>query len=347
MGRSAVLSAFVVLALAAAACQTTKFREDSRIGGVRGPANSAGAIIYLHGKSMASEAMESGTPRYLRGFRNAGWDVIRMDRPRVVDKIRSNASALISKVRELKAQGYKKVVLTGQSFGGWSILEAATMSDEMDAVIATAPGAHGTAKTSPVNFKKKPKDFRRLMERIQKTAKVMIFFFKDDAYDTGTLGPVAKSILSRKGVVHEIIDQPTGFEGHGAVWNPSFNGRFTPRMLHFIEHGPMEIVRRPVRVDWQGYRSISGEVVFDPIRTHTFEIFTLGGDALCSGFVGLNESEKGKWSLACPDNRVAYGEFSNPDDPSPTSKGKDLEGRVVSLFFGEAISEARQMLAAR
>ena len=39
-----------------------------------------------------------------------------------------------------RKQGYRKIVLAGQSFGGYVSLEAADSTDDVDAVVALAPG---------------------------------------------------------------------------------------------------------------------------------------------------------------------------------------------------------------
>src|SRR5260370_40781229 len=73
-----------------------------------------------------------------------GWDTFRFDRKRAGDTLAASAQGLAEQVHQLRQQGYRKVALAGQSFGAFLSLMAADASDEVDAVIATAPAAYGS-----------------------------------------------------------------------------------------------------------------------------------------------------------------------------------------------------------
>jgi pimeloyl-ACP methyl ester carboxylesterase len=110
----------------------------------RGPQQAKGVVVWSHGRSINSEDSQSPTPVYLKSLREDGWDVLRFNRLAKVDSLGESTRHLVDHVAELKQRGYKRVVLAGQSFGGFLSLMAADATPEVDAVIATAPAAFGS-----------------------------------------------------------------------------------------------------------------------------------------------------------------------------------------------------------
>src|SRR5438552_1544402 len=109
-----------------------------------GPAQAKGAIVWSHGRSINAEDSESPSPAYLSALRDDGWDVMRFDRLSHGDTLTDSTKRLIDYTATLKKNGYKQVVLAGQSFGAFLALMAADSSADVDAVIATAPAAYGS-----------------------------------------------------------------------------------------------------------------------------------------------------------------------------------------------------------
>src|SRR5208282_451823 len=103
-----------------------------------------GAVIWSHGRSVDSEDSEAPTPAYMALLRDDGWDIFRFNRKRDGDTLARSSADLAKIAAQLKAQGYRKVALAGQSFGGFLALMAADASGEVDDVIATAPAAYGS-----------------------------------------------------------------------------------------------------------------------------------------------------------------------------------------------------------
>ena len=108
-----------------------------------GPAQAKGAIVWSHGRSINAEDSESPTPAYLNALREDGWDVMRFDRMSHGDNLTDSTKRLVDYSASLKKNGYKQVVLAGQSFGAFLALMAADDSNDVDAVVATAPAAFG------------------------------------------------------------------------------------------------------------------------------------------------------------------------------------------------------------
>jgi pimeloyl-ACP methyl ester carboxylesterase len=85
-----------------------------------------------------------------------GWDVITADYPRSgVTEIRRSGAAnigaalyLARRLKELKAQDYQRIYVGGQSWGGWTTLDVATLPGlPLDGVVLVVPACGGWRST--------------------------------------------------------------------------------------------------------------------------------------------------------------------------------------------------------
>lgn len=202
--------------------------------GLHGPGSARGVIVWSHGRSLNSEDREAPTPVYLRSFQKAGWDVLRFNRWRAEDSLRSSSPVLGKLADDLSSQGYRKVVLSGQSFGAFLSLMAAGTSPHIDAVIATAPAAFGSYSESFATYRQNAERLWPILEDIHKT-RVLLFFFHGDDFDPGGRGDIARTILAKQGPGNLVIDQPSGLTGHGAATSGLFVRRFGSCLVRFAE----------------------------------------------------------------------------------------------------------------
>ena len=107
------------------------------------PAQAIGAVVWLHGRSLDTEDSQAPTPPYIGILRRAGWAPYRFNRLTADDLLSSSTDRLVDQIDQLKRQGYRRIALAGQSFGGFIALGAAAETPKVDAVIATAPAAFG------------------------------------------------------------------------------------------------------------------------------------------------------------------------------------------------------------
>jgi pimeloyl-ACP methyl ester carboxylesterase len=213
---------------------------------VLGPEHSTGVIIWNHGRSLTVEDSESPTPPFLRMLRESGWDVLRFDRPRNGDTLTDSTRRLVDHIAELKHQGYRRVVLAGQSFGAFLALMAADASDEVDAVVATAPAAFGSFDEFYESWRLNAIRFYPLLERV-KRARVMLFFFHGDDFDPGGRGERSRAILSEHGLGFAVVDQPAFLVGHWASSTGLFLRRFGRCIRDFLDADTLqgELICRP------------------------------------------------------------------------------------------------------
>ncbi|AWJ82873.1 alpha/beta hydrolase [Azospirillum sp. TSH58] len=206
-------------------------------GTLLGPTMARGAVVWSHGRSVDVEDSNAPTPLYMKTMKDAGWDVFRLDRMRVSDTLPNSSRALAGYADQLKDRGYRKVVLTGQSFGAFLSLMAAGQSDRVDAVVGTAPAAFGNFSDSYDSFRDNAAQLWPILRGIH-NARVMLFFFHGDDFDPGGRGESARGILSSRGLDHIVVDQPALLTGHGAATTGMFVRRFGACILRFAEAPP-------------------------------------------------------------------------------------------------------------
>jgi pimeloyl-ACP methyl ester carboxylesterase len=236
LGIADAVAALVLLALpllCAAPAAAAKFvPAEGTI--VFGPAHAKGAIVWSHGRSVDSEDSLTPTPSFVRVMQEAGWDVLRFDRLRAEDTLPASSAVLARAANDLKAAGYARVVLAGHSFGGFLSLIAATRSDAIDAVIATAPAAWGNAIDNPDTYQLNATRLFDLLGRIRH-ARVALAFFQGDIFDPGGRADVATRLLAGRGLPYLMIDRPAGLVSHWAVNQPGFGQRFSACLEAFAE----------------------------------------------------------------------------------------------------------------
>jgi len=198
-----------------------------------GPEHATGVVVWNHGRSINTEDSDSPSPPYLRILRDAGWDVFRFDRQRDGDTLTASTQRLVELVGQLKRKGYRRIVLAGQSFGAFLALMAADASENVDAIVATAPAAFGNFDEFYDSWRLNATRLYPLLERIKRT-RVMLFYFHGDDFDPGGRGERSRAILSGRQIGFSVIDQPAFLAGHWASSTGLFLRRFGGCIRDFI-----------------------------------------------------------------------------------------------------------------
>jgi dienelactone hydrolase len=232
--RSALCALLFVVVLAGPAA--AQFRLESAFPDQKplGPDKAKGVVVWNHGRSVSSEDSLSPTPYYVSTLQEAGWDALRLNRMRDGDTLQDSSRALVRYVQQLKERGYAKVVLAGQSFGAFLSLMAADASEQVDAVIATAPAAYGSFSEFYDSWRRNATNLYPLLDGVRR-ARIMLFFFHGDDFDPGGRGERAREILGARGLEHMVIDQPAALTGHWAASTGLFVRRYGDCIRNFIE----------------------------------------------------------------------------------------------------------------
>ena len=215
-------------------------------GHIAGPGQAKGIVIWSHGRSLNGDDWRSPAPPYLRILRDDGWAVMRFDRRGRDDTLGASSRLLAGYASALKHKGYKQVVLAGQSFGAFLALMAADASNDVDAVIATAPAAFGDFEDFYGSWRLNATRLYPLLERVRR-ARVMVFYFHGDDFDPGGRGERSRKILSRRGLGFAVVDQPAYLTTHWAASTGLFLRRFGSCIREFVDDATLsgELVCSP------------------------------------------------------------------------------------------------------
>src|SRR5260370_1214485 len=204
------------------------------------PEGAMGVVVWNHCRSINVEDSESLTRPYLRILRDSGWDVLRFKRPRDGDTLTASTRRLVEQVGQLKHKGYRRIVLAGQSFGAFVALMAADASEDVDAVVATAPAAFGSFDEFYDSWRLNATPLYPLLERV-KRARVMLFYFHGDDFDPGSRGDRSRAILAERDIGLSVVDQPAYLPRHCEFTTGLYMPPFIGRHLYFGKPVPLTV----------------------------------------------------------------------------------------------------------
>jgi pimeloyl-ACP methyl ester carboxylesterase len=203
-----------------------------------GAAKAKGIVIWSHGRSINAEDYKSPSPSYLHALRDDGWEVMRFDRLSRGDTLSDSSKRLAEYAAKLKEEGYRQVILAGQSFGAFLSLMAADASADVDGVIATAPAAYGSFDDFYDSWRLNATKLYPLLEQV-KHARVMVFYFHDDDFDPGGRGIESRKILASRGLGWAVIDQPANLTTHWAASSGLFQRLFGGCIRNFADNAKL------------------------------------------------------------------------------------------------------------
>jgi pimeloyl-ACP methyl ester carboxylesterase len=278
------------------------FKQD-----LLGPERAMGVLVWSHGRSITVEDSESATPPFLRVLRDGGWDVLRFDRPRDGDTLTESTRRLLDYVAQLKHKGYHRIVLAGQSFGAFLALMAADASDDVDAVVATAPAAFGSFDEFYGSWRLNAIRLYPLLEQVRR-ARIMLFYFHGDDFDPGGRGEQSRAILSEHGHGYAVVDQPAFLVGHWASSTGLFLRRFGGCIHDFIDDDALkgELVCQPVWGEVPSAELRLPDELFHPRATTPLAAPAIGASppsALGAPALGRGRAVHGTWYGFYPNGR--------------------------------------------
>ncbi len=202
----------------------------------QGPERARGAIVFGHGRGAPDADYRGQQPQtWVRHFNNAGYDVFRFDRHPNTDDGARAAGWLRDGLAQLRAKGYRTIVMSGQSRGAWNTLQMLATPGLIDAGIAIAAAAHGQG--SSMNLSGQVDQFRRMArDAASPRARVAFVQFALDPFvadHEGRVQVMREVIGPRVGAVL-VIDRPEGFSGHLAGGQWQFADAYGPCLVGFV-----------------------------------------------------------------------------------------------------------------
>lgn len=204
-----------------------------------GPRAAEGVVIWSHGYGgLQADFHESPAPGVLAMLNDAGWDVMRFDRNPAEDFLANSAATLRRGLATLRDAGYRRVVLAGQSRGGWqSIMVAAESPELVHAAVAFAPASHGEA-AQPHNQATAMEDFERLLAGLPAEGpRLAVTVFDGDSYDSD---PAARAALvaelaRRRGAPTLALFPAPPIRGHAGVHDWRFTLGLGPCVVRLVQ----------------------------------------------------------------------------------------------------------------
>lgn len=240
MIRRAALLLALLLPMAAAAEEAGALRTEAGVVARDGAAT--GAMVWLH--PHYTEGPPPEAPAFMARLAARGWDLWRYDRPPggpvpPASPLTSWVDPLAEGTAALRARGYARVVLVGESRGAFLALAALRVPGLADAVALAAPAAHGRR---PERRAQALADFAAALDRAapDSVRRIALLLFEDDGWDPD---PAARAALFRAAVARLgwdalLVDRPPAPTGHGGVQEPDFDAIFGRCLADFLEGRP-------------------------------------------------------------------------------------------------------------
>ncbi len=201
----------------------------------RGAATAAGAIVFGHGRGANNADYRGTQPQtWVRHFNLAGFDVLRFDRHPNSDEADRAAGWLRDGLGRLRAAGYRRIVVAGQSRGAWNALQVLDTPGLADVAVAIAAAAHGQGGS--MNLNAQADQLRSIVERADApSARVAFVQFAHDPFvlDPDGRAALIHDRLGRRVAAVLLIDRPEGFAGHAAGQHWQFADRFGACLVAF------------------------------------------------------------------------------------------------------------------
>ncbi|MBR0656353.1 alpha/beta fold hydrolase [Plastoroseomonas arctica] len=200
----------------------------------RGAAAAVGALVWLHPSYGGDHPPEA--PPWTTRLVAAGWDLWRLDRTGPGDPLDGGAQRLAAGSTALRAQGYRRVLLVGDSRGAFIALLALAVPGVADGVVLTAPAAHGRSETRRAQALE---DFGSALAAaaLPASARMALVLFADDAWDPNPAARASmfRAAVARMGIAGRLIDRPASPRGHDAASGALFDRLFGACLAAFID----------------------------------------------------------------------------------------------------------------
>jgi pimeloyl-ACP methyl ester carboxylesterase len=202
---------------------------------VHGPERAHGIVIWNHGISGSTQSWMAPAPPVFRLLQGRGWDVLMLKRHHLAenmagDRLYRVVQWTLREVAAARAKGYRKVVLAGQSFGGYVSLEAVDTVSDIDAVVALAPGVRASGADGRLDASITD----RLLQRVKVGRMALVFPRHDAVFGYTVRGESAQAILSRRRLPYLLVDETSEVSGHGGAVTGRFALRYGRCLADFL-----------------------------------------------------------------------------------------------------------------
>jgi len=223
-----------------------------------------GVVYFMRGYSPRYRTDDDYHPLhfFLATLSQQGWNIIGAQVPYGVrytqaDHLRLGAY-IAERSRQLRKEGYKRIVVGGHSWGSWDTLVAEAQGKlDADALLLVVPATYGERirdnGTLNPNFLRNRTEFIPLIRAVRKPS--ALFLFADDAFDPGGRDAIAGEQFKRNSVINLVISKPPAFKGHFASILPVFDFMYGGCIERFIA-APETTACEPLALEPNDFRAV-------------------------------------------------------------------------------------------
>ncbi len=199
-----------------------------------GPEKARGLVLWSHGIAGTAEQYKSPPAMALRVLHARGWDVMKINRNNLGEtgsSLSRAAARAEEEVRTQRSRGYRRIVLAGQSFGGYISLETAADRPDVFGVVAMAPGVTSRGGGDRLD----PSVTERLLADSKAARVALVFPAGDELFNHSARGAGALKVLARRGRPYFLVDETTpAIAGHGGATGGRFALRYGTCLAEFL-----------------------------------------------------------------------------------------------------------------
>jgi pimeloyl-ACP methyl ester carboxylesterase len=293
-----------------------------------GPARAGGIVIWNHGIHGTVNQYGAPVPPVFRLLQARGWDVVKIARNNLGEtsgekSLYRAVERTLEEIATRRHEGYARVVLAGQSFGGYITLDAAESSKDLHGVVAMAPGIRALGGAGSLDAAVT----ERTIGRLAADRLVLVFPRNDSLFGSQDRGAGAAKVLARRKSSFLLLDEKYDIIDHGGGTTGKFAAMYglcIVRYLTSLDTGPgpascpdnpaeqQAVVRellprrlsstpqddlKPVAGQWYGLLEPAGDVVsfatVDVVGTGPRAMFSSAGGWRRGGLYEFTAGEQG------------------------------------------------------
>ena len=214
----------------------------------KGAAAAKGVVFWSHGVSGKLAQYDSPPPAIMRDFARAGWDVVKVQRNNLHENGWSvsggrHVADLVERIEKAHAQGYRRIVAAGQSYGGAISIEASARTDRLFGVLATGPGhgsdtCGGSATGARGGARLADTVQRQLADaisRMKAPRAIVVMAAKDECQGFNDPGPSIRAALAATPGKFLFLDEAMPLAGHSAAFLAQFRTWYGECVQRFLD----------------------------------------------------------------------------------------------------------------
>lgn len=200
-----------------------------------GPAAAAGVVIWNHGLSGTVAQYAAPVPPVLRLLHARGWDVVKINRNNLAEtgveqSLYRWTQRTLEEVASHRKEGYARVVLAGQSFGGYITLETADSTPNIFGVLAMSPGVRLGGGAGRLD----PSITERIVGRLPVDRLVLVFPRGDSLFGSIDRGPGVAKVLAGRNGSYLLLDETLDIVDHGGGTTAKFAVKYGPCVVEYL-----------------------------------------------------------------------------------------------------------------